>query len=213
MRALRLALTKGRIENDAIKLLESRGFDCLPLTDKGRKLIVPLGDSLDVVFAKAVDVLTYVKAGVCDMGIVGKDTIMETGGAFLEVTDLGFGKCKMCVAAPVGAELYTGFSRPKIATKFPHIAADYFAGKQMDVEIIQIDSSVELAPILGLAHAIVDIVQTGDTLRENGLEVVDEFADISTRFIVNMASFKMRTREISELIEAISAKEGGVMAC
>lgn len=213
MQKLRLALTKGRIEKDAIALLESRGFDCTPLRDKGRKLIVPLGDNLDVVFAKAADVLTYVKAGVCDIGIVGKDTIMETGGAFLEVADLGFGQCKMCVAAQKGAELYTGFSRPRIATKFTNIAADYFAGKQMDVEIIQIDSSVELAPLLGLAHAIVDIVQTGDTLRENGLEVVDEFAYISTRLIVNMASFKMRTQEISAIIEAISAKEGGVMAC
>lgn len=213
MRPLRLALTKGRIESDAIRLLESRGVDCSPLRDKGRKLIVPLRANLDVVFAKAADVLTYVQNGVCDIGIVGKDTIMETGGSFLEVSDLGFGVCKMCLAAPVGAELYSGFSRLRVATKFVNIASDYFTKKQIDAEIIEIDSSVELAPLLGLAHAIVDIVQTGDTLRENGLEVVEDIAHISTRLIVNMASFKMRTAEIGGFIEQISPNNGGVLGC
>ena len=201
MRPLRIALTKGRLERDTVALLEKIGCDCSAVHDKGRRLILPVdGGKYEVVLAKAADVITYVEHGVCDLGVVGKDTIMEHGGSFYEVLDLGFGKCRFALAGPKNSNFFEGYSSRTIASKYPNVAAEYFAGKAMDVRIIKIEGSVELAPLLGLADAIVDIVETGTTLKENGLEVIDTVCKISARLIVNAASMKLRKDEIEALV-------------
>jgi len=201
---LRIALTKGRLEKDTIGLLEKIGFDCTAVREKGRKLILPVPDgNIEVVLAKAADVITYVEHGVCDMGVVGKDTIMEMGGQFFELVDIGFGRCKFAVAAKKGCAFYGGYDVKTIATKYPKVARTFFESKGMDVEIVKIEGSVELAPLLELSDAIVDIVETGSTLRENGLEVIEDIAPISARLIVNMVSMKLRQEEIESFIKLI----------
>ena len=200
MKPLRIALTKGRLEKDTVALLERIGYDCEAVHNKGRKLILPVGDRLEVVLAKAADVITYVEHGVCDLGVVGKDTIMENGTSFYEVLDLGFGRCKFALAAPKGSDFFGGYASRTIATKYPNVARNYFESKAMDIRFIKIEGSVELAPLLGLSDAIVDIVETGTTLKENGLEVVETICDISARLIVNTASLKLRKAEIEELV-------------
>ena len=164
---LRIALTKGRLEKDTVSLLEKIGFDCTALHEKGRKLILPIPDAnLEVVLAKAADVITYVEHGVCDMGVVGKDTIMEMKGKFFELVDLGFGKCKFALATKKGSSFYGGYDVKTIATKYPNVSRAFFESKGMDVEIVKIEGSVELAPLLELSDGIVDIVETGTTLRK-----------------------------------------------
>lgn len=200
MKPLRIALTKGRLEKDTVALFETIGFDCEAVKNKGRKLILPVGEHLEVVLAKAADVITYVEHGVCDLGVVGKDTIMEYGTSFYEVLDLGFGRCRFALAAPKGSDFFSGYASKTIATKYPNVARNYFESKAMDIRFIKIEGSVELAPLLGLSDAIVDIVETGSTLRENGLEVVETVCDISARLIVNTASLKLRKAEIEELV-------------
>lgn len=201
---LRMALTKGRLEKDTVGLLESLGFDCTAVREKGRRLILPIPDAnLEVVLAKANDVITYVEHGVCDMGVVGKDTIIEMQGKFFELVDLGFGKCKFALAAKKGTDFYSGFGVKCIATKYPNVARHFFESKGMDVDIVKIEGSVELAPLLGLADGIVDIVETGVTLRENGLEVVEDVVPISARLIANTVSLKLRQTEIEALIQQI----------
>lgn len=202
-RKLRIALTKGRLEKDTVALLEKIGYDCSAVRDKGRKLILPVGDTIEVVLAKAADVITYVEHGVCDMGVVGKDTIMEMSGKFFEIADLGFGRCKFALAGKKGEDFYQGYNVKTIATKYPNVSRSFFEKKGMDVEIVKIEGSVELAPLLELADAIVDIVETGTTLRENGLEVYEDVAPVSARLIVNTVSLKIRQREIEELIKKI----------
>ena len=204
-RKLRIALTKGRLEKDTIGLLEKMGYDCTAVREKGRKLILPVGDSIEVVLAKAADVITYVEHGVCDMGVVGKDTIMEMNGKFFEVVDLGFGRCKFALAGKKGDNFYQGYNVKTIATKYPNVSRSFFEKKGMDVEIVKIEGSVELAPLLNLSDAIVDIVETGTTLKENGLEVFEDVCPISARLIVNMVSRKIRQHEIEELIKNIEA--------
>lgn len=201
---LRIALTKGRLEKDTIGLFEKIGFDCTALREKGRKLILPVPDAnAEAVLAKANDVITYVEHGVCDIGIVGKDTIVEMGGKFFELVDLGFGKCQFALAVKKGSDFYSGFGVKTVATKYPNIARNYFESKGMDVEIVKIEGSVELAPLLDLADGIVDIVETGATLRENGLEVAEYIMPVSARVIVNTVSLKMRQKEIENLIKLI----------
>ena len=202
-RPLRIALTKGRLEKDTIALLEKIGYDCTAVREKGRKLILPVGDSIEVVLAKAADVITYVEHGVCDMGVVGKDTIMEMNGKFFELVDLGFGRCKFALAGKKGDNFYQGYNIKTIATKYPNVSRSFFEKKGMDVDIVKIEGSVELAPLLNLSDAIVDIVETGTTLKENGLEVFEDIAPISARLIVNMVSLKLRQQEIEQLIKLI----------
>ena len=206
-RPIRMALTKGRLEKDTVGLLESLGFDCTAVREKGRKLILPVPDgNLEVVLAKANDVITYVEHGVCDLGVVGKDTIMEMRGKFFEMVDLGFGRCKFALAAKKGTDFYSGYGIKTIATKYPNVACTFFEKKGMDTEIIKIEGSVELAPLLELADGIVDIVETGTTLKENGLEVIEYVAPVSARLIANTVSLKMRQAEIEKLIKMIEEK-------
>lgn len=207
---LRIALTKGRLENDALELFRAMGLVDQPLLEKGRKLLLTLpGGEIDIVFAKAADVITYVEHGACDLGIVGMDTIMESEGTFYEVLNLGFGQCKFVLAGPKNAEQDHGFNIKRVASKYPKVAGDYFEELGMDVEIIKIEGSVELAPILTLADAIVDIMETGSTLKANGLSVIQEIQDLSARLIVNEASMKFKKKEIDGLILGIE-KELGV---
>ena len=175
------------------------GLDTTELENKGRRLILPVGD-FEAVLSKAPDVITYVEHGVCDIGVVGKDTIVEHGNSFYEVIDLNIGKCRFALACPKGTDFFSGYRRKVVASKYPKVAKAYFQSKGMDVDIIKIEGSVELAPLLGLADGIVDIVETGSTLKENGLEVVDTIMPISARVIVNMASMKLRKKEIEEFL-------------
>ncbi|MCR4925626.1 MAG: ATP phosphoribosyltransferase [Clostridiales bacterium] len=207
MRPIRIALTKGRLEKKSVELFTQMGLDCSALIDKGRRLVLPVGD-YEVVLAKAADVITYVEHGVCDIGIVGKDTIVEHSSDFYEVTDLGIGKCDFALAGPKGKDFFAGYNVKRIATKYPTVARNYFEGKDMDIRIIKIEGSVELAPLLDLADAIVDIVETGTTLKENGLEVIEKIMPISARVIVNMASMKLRKEEIEKFLNDVEvAKE------
>lgn len=204
MKNLRIALTKGRLEKDAVKIFEAIGLNCCELKGNSRKLIFHDDEyNIDFVLAKAPDVVTYVEHGAADIGIVGKDTLMEYGKRFYEVVDLNIGKCKFIVASVPDIDLYGGYNHKKIATKYPNVAKSYFGKKGMDVEIIKIEGSVELAPIVGLADAIVDIMETGTTLKENGLIVLDEVCDISARMIVNVASMKLKQEQIETLIDKV----------
>lgn len=201
---MQIALTKGRLQDKSVELFEKSGIDCAPIRDPGRRLIHPLPDyPMDAFLAKAPDVITYVEHGVCDLGIVGKDTILEKGHSFYEVLDLGFGRCKFALAAPKGTDLYSGYHTRMIASKYPNVTRAFFDKKGMDVNIIKIEGSVELAPIVGLADAIVDIVETGATLKANGLEVIEDVAPISARLIVNTASMKLYQKEINEFLERL----------
>ena len=183
---VRIALTKGRIESKAVDILENIGYDVSELRNKGRKLILSIpNENIEVVLAKAADVITYVEHGVCDLGIVGRDTIMEHGGKFYEIADLNFGICKF------------------VATKYPNVTRGYFEGLGIDVDIVKIEGSVELAPLVGLSDGIVDIVETGTTLKENGLEVCQDVAYISARLIVNTVSLKLKQERILDIVDLI----------
>ncbi len=207
---LRIALTKGRLEKDTVKLMESLGYDCTELHEKGRRLILYVPDAnLEVVLAKAADVITYVEHGVCDMGVVGKDTLMEMSGKLFEMVDLGFGRCRFALATKKDYPFYDGFGVKTIASKYPNVTRNFFEGKNMDVDIVKIEGSVELAPLLELADGIVDIVETGTTLKENGLEVVEDIAQISARLIVNTVSLKMRQQEIESFVKKVEEKING----
>lgn len=203
MRKLRIALTKGRLEKRTVDLFQKMGLDCSELINKGRRLILPVGDKYEAVLAKAADVITYVEHGVCDIGVVGKDTIVENGKSFYEVCDLELGKCNFCLAGKAGGDFYSGYNVKRIATKYPNVTKAFFEGKGMDVKIIKIEGSVELAPLLDLSDAIVDIVETGTTLKENGLEVYEKIMPISARVIVNTASMKLRRAEIDAFLQDI----------
>ena len=203
---LRIALTKGRLLDQSVALFTAMGLDCTPIEHPGRRLVHAIPNyPLDAVLAKAPDVITYVEHGVCDLGIVGKDTILEKGGSFYEVLDLGFGKCRFALAVPQGSDFYGTYKTRRVASKYPAVTRRFFAGKGMDVDIIKIEGSVELAPILGLADAIVDIVETGATLKANGLIPVEEVAPVSARLIVNTASMKLYKDQIEDFITRCQA--------
>ncbi len=201
---VRIALTKGRLENKTVDLLDKIGYDVTQLREKGRRLILSIPDeNIEVVLAKAADVITYVEHGVCDIGVVGKDTIMEHGGKFFEITDLGFGRCKFALAGKKGEDFYSGYGVKTVATKYPNVTRGFFEAKGMDVDIVKIEGSVELAPLISLADGIVDIVETGTTLKENGLEVFEDVAPISARLIVNTVSMKLKQERILEIVKQI----------
>ena len=205
---LRLALTKGRLEKKTHALLSSAGVDMSELENKGRRLIIPLaGANIEIMLAQAPDVITYVEHGVCELGIVGKDTIMEHATTFYEILDLGFGACRFALAGKKDTDFYSGYGKKVIATKYPNIAKEFFASKGIDIEIIKIEGSVELAPILGLSDAIIDIVETGETLKENGLVIIEEFAPISARLIVNQAAMKMKKNQIDDFVKLIGQRD------
>jgi len=204
IKPLKIALTKGRIENSAIDMFQTAGINCSEIKDKGRRLIFDNSEeNMQIVLAKAADVLTYVEHGTVDIGIVGKDTLLEENKNVYEVLDLKFGRCNFALAGLKGNKFDCGYNRKKIATKYPNVARNFFRQRGQDVEIIKIEGSVEIAPILGLTDAIIDIVESGNTLKENGLEVIENICSISARLIVNVASMKMKSIEIKKLIERL----------
>lgn len=204
---LRIAITKGRLLDKSMDLFDRMGMDTTPVRNPGRRLIHQIPNyPLDAVLSKAPDVITYVEQGVCDLGIVGKDTILEKGGSFYEVLDLGFGKCRFALAVKEGTDFYHTYKTRRIASKYPAVAKRFFAAKGLDVDIIKIEGSVELAPILGLTDAIVDIVETGATLKANGLVPIETVADVSARLIVNTASMKLYKTQILDFIGKCEAE-------
>lgn len=205
MRYLTIALTKGRLAYTTLELLEKVGITCDEMKDKSSRKLIFTNEELGVRFflAKANDVPTYVEYGAADIGICGKDTILEEGRKLYEVMDLGFGRCRMCVCGPESArERLKHHELIRVATKYPGIAKDYFYNKKhQTVEIIKLNGSIELAPLVGLSEVIVDIVETGFTLRENGLEVLEEICDLSARVIINQVSMKRENGRIAKLIK------------
>jgi ATP phosphoribosyltransferase len=204
LRYLTFALAKGRLADKTMELLESIGFSCDEMKEKSRKLIFTNEDlKLKFFLAKASDVPTYVEYGAADIGVVGKDTLLEEKRNLYEVLNLGIGNCRMVVAGPEEMKETLKFGQNfRVATKYPNIAKEYFHfNKKQNVEIIKLNGSVELAPIVGLSEVIVDIVETGSTLRENGLVVLEEICPISARMVVNRVSMKIEYERITNLIE------------
>ena len=208
MRYLTFALAKGRLAKKTLALLEQIGITCEEMKDPDTRKLIFINEELKMKFflSKATDVPTYVEYGAADIGVVGKDTILEEGRNLYEVMDLGFGKCRMCVCGPASArELLKKNEIIRVASKYPVIAKDYFNNrKHQTVEIIKLNGSVELAPIVGLSEVIVDIVETGSTLRENGLEVLEEVCPLSARMVVNQVSLKMENERIPKLLEDLN---------
>ena len=204
MRYLTFALGKGRLAKQTLELFEKIGITCEEMKDKDSRKLIFTNEELKLRFflAKGPDVPTYVEYGAADIGIVGEDTILEEGRNLYEVMDLGFGKCKMCVCGPESArEKLQHGELIRVASKYPSIAKDYFYNKKFQtVEIIKLNGSVELAPIVGLSEVIVDIVETGSTLKANGLTVLEEICDLSARMVVNQVSLKMEQERIRKLI-------------
>ena len=204
MRYLTFALGKGRLANKTLEMFEKIGITCEEMKDKDTRKLIFVNEDLKLRFflSKGPDVPTYVEYGAADIGIVGRDTIIEEARNIYEVLDLGFGKCRMCVCGPESArDLLQHLEQIRVATKYPKIAKDYFYNKKhQTVEIIKLNGSIELAPIVGLADVIVDIVETGSTLRENGLTVLEEVCPLSARMVVNPVSMKMEQERIGKLI-------------
>ena len=207
MRYITIALAKGRLAKKALEIFEHVGITCEEMKDeKTRKLIFTNEDlKLRFFLAKPSDVPTYVEYGAADIGIVGKDTILEEGRSLYEVCDLKTGKCKMCVCGPKEAkDKLMHHELIRVASKYPNIAKDYFYNKKhQTVEFIKLNGSIELAPIVGLSEVIVDIVETGTTLRENGLTVLEEVCPLSARMVVNRVSMRMENERITTLIRQL----------
>lgn len=201
---LKVAITKGRIENKFCELLKNADYDIEPIINKDRKLMIKTKDDLEIVFAKPNDVLNFVNQGVTDIGIVGKDTLLECNESnYYELLDLQTGKCKFCLASYSSYKTEKFERVKKIATKYPEIAKRFFESKNENIEIIKLDGSVELGPVVGMTDAIVDIVETGNTLKANGLEVIEEICDISTRVIANRKSVREKTNEVFNIIDRL----------
>ena len=212
MRYLTFALAKGRMAKKTMELFEKIGLSCEEMKDEHTRKLIFVNEELNMRFflAKANDVPTYVEYGAADIGIVGKDTILEEGRRLYEVLDLGIGKCRMCVCGPEEArEKLLHHELIRVATKYPNIAKDYFYNKKhQTVEIIKLNGSIELAAIVVLSDVIVDIVETGSTLRENGLTVLEEIVDLSARMVVNQVSMKIERDRISRIISDMKALVG-----
>lgn len=209
-RYLTFALGKGRLANRTLELFEEIGITCEEMKDKSSRKLIFVNEELKLRFflAKGPDVPTYVELGAADIGVVGKDTIVEENRNVHEVLDLGFGKCRMCVCGPESAkELLQHHERIRVASKYPNMAKDYFYNKKhQTVDIIKLNGSVELGPLVELSDVIVDIVETGSTLRENGLEVLEEICPLSARMIVNPVSMQMQTERIKDLVMRVRQK-------
>lgn len=208
---INVALPKGRLGETAYETLAAAGYDCPSILEKNRKLTFEnLEKGVRYFWVKPSDVSIYVERGAADVGIAGRDILLEYRPDVYELLDLGMGRCRMCVAGP--EDFYDDPNKTlRVATKFPHIAGEYYESRSRDIDVIRLNGSIELAPILGLSDVIVDIVETGTTLRENGLRVVTEFMPISARFIANKASYQFKHREMDEMLEklraALAAKE------
>ena len=201
---LKVALTKGRIEKEVTTMLEKLGYDVTSMINKNRELQINVEDKMKIIFAKSNDVVTFIEHGIVDIGIVGSDTLLENSFKnYYELLDLEIGKCSFAVCSYPEYKNIKLNRRKRIATKYPNVAKTYFESKDEDVEIIKLEGSVELGPVVGLTDAIVDIVETGATLKANGLEVIEKITDVSTRLICNKTKFKYKKEEILNLIDLI----------
>lgn len=220
-RYLTFALAKGRLANQTLELFEEMGIACEEMRDKNTRKLIFVNEEWKLKFflAKGPDVPTYVEYGAADIGVAGRDTVLEENRNVYEVLDLGFGKCRMCVCGPEAAgDLLLHHERIRVASKYPNIARDYFYNKKhQTVDIIKLNGSVELGPLVGLSDVIVDIVETGSTLRENGLDVLEEVCGLSARMIVNPVAMQMERERIQELVlglrEKLSRQAARAEAC
>ena len=201
---IKIAITKGRIEKQVCRLLEKQGFDMDPIFNKNREHLIETKDGIQMIFAKSNDVLTFLEHGIADVGFVGKDTLMESDyHDYYEMLDLEIGRCFFALCAYPSYKTKSFNRRKRIASKYTKTAKEYFAKRKEDVEVIKLEGSVELGPVVGLSDAIVDIVETGNTLKANGLEVIDKIEEISTRMIVNKVALKYKKKEVLDLIKAL----------
>jgi ATP phosphoribosyltransferase regulatory subunit len=208
VRPLRFALAQGLLLNDALTALRAIGLDVSGITPGGRRLVVD-GGEVEFVLARPSDIATYVERGAADLAIVGKDVLLETGARVIELVELGFGACRFVVAAPRGAverslDEYRHLGTLDVATKYPNVAERHFRARGIAVEIVKVSGSAEVAPLVGLADWIVDLVATGSTLRANGLAVVEEIASSTARLVANPAAYHLRRREIAPLVERLT---------
>jgi ATP phosphoribosyltransferase len=200
---LKVAMPKGRINKPAIKLLQAAGYAIPDDLDDSRKLIINVPEArLEFIMAKPVDVATYVEYGVADIGIVGKDVLMEENRDVYELLDLGIARCRMSV---IGLPDWTALLNPRVATKYPNVASQYFRERGQQVEVIKLNGSIELAPLIGLADRIVDMVETGQTLQENGLVEMEQIFAITSRLIANRVSYRMKNDVIQQLCDRLQA--------
>ena len=203
-RFLRIALAKGRIALQAVELFESIGINCSPVREGTRRLIIrDPGSMVEFILVKPKDVAKYVELGAVDMGVVGKDMLLEQQPDLYEVLDLGIGKCRMVVAGPEKPRVFLNRAVKVVATKYPVTAQNYFREKRESIQVVNLDGSVELAPLVGLSNVIVDLVETGRTLEENGLVILDEICPISARLVVNKVSLKMENERINKVLKAL----------
>lgn len=203
-RFLRIALAKGRIALQAVELFESIGINCSPVREGTRRLIIrDPGSMVEFILVKPKDVAKYVELGAVDMGVVGKDMLLEQQPDLYEVLDLGIGKCRMVVAGPEKPQVFLNRAVKVVATKYPVTAQNYFREKRESIQVVNLDGSVELAPLVGLSNVIVDLVETGRTLEENGLVILDEICPISARLVVNKVSLKMENERINKVLKAL----------
>jgi ATP phosphoribosyltransferase len=200
-----IALPKGRLGDQVCKLFIACDYDCSVQADDRRLVVMDAAERVRYLLVKPSDVAIYVERGAADVGICGKDTLLEGENDVYELMDLGFGKCRMCVAAPVGFR--EDLTAPlRVATKYPAIAKAFYAAKSREIDIIKLNGSIELAPILGLSDVIVDLVETGTTLKQNHLEILETVLPVSARLIANKAAMKFKTAEIQRLTDALKAK-------
>ena len=203
-----IALAKGRLAEEALKLLEGMGIDCSEPRHPGRQLVLwDRASNTRFILVKPSDVPVYVDHGVADLGVVGKDTLLEAGRPLYEVLDLGFGGCRLCIAGYAdGSNASATRATFRVATKYPNVARDYYAAKGQTIEVIELHGSVELGPVIGLSDVILDIVESGSTLRANGLAVLEEVCDVSARLVVNRVSLKTKRQRIRRIIEGMEAQ-------
>ncbi len=207
MDALTIALAKGRLAEEAFALLEGLGIDCSEPRDPGRQLVLwDRASNIRFILVKPSDVPTYVDHGVADIGVVGKDTLLESGRPLYEVLDLGVGKCRLCIAGYAGAPREATRATFRVATKYPNTARSWYDGKGQTIEIIELHGSVELGPVIGLSDVILDVVESGKTLQANGLSVLEEVCEVSARLVVNRVSMKTKRERIRWLIDGMAAQ-------
>ena len=200
---INVALPKGRLGDTVYEMFEKAGFECPSIKEKNRKLVFENPDAgVRYFWVKPSDVAIYVERGAADIGVVGRDILMEDKTNVYELLDLGVGKCRMAVAGPKGFA-YDRDNELRVATKFVNVAREFYAASGTDIDIIRLNGSIELAPILGLSDVIVDLVETGTTLRENNLQIIEEIAQISARLIANKASFKFKTKQIEHIMQKL----------
>lgn len=202
---INIALPKGRLGDKVYSIFEELGYGCPEIREQNRRLIFENAENrVRYFWAKPSDVAIYVERGAADVGVVGKDILLEYDPDVYELLDLGIGKCRMAVAGKRDVRISTRKTL-KVATKFPHIASEFYASRSVDIDVIKLNGSIEIAPVLGMSDVIVDIVETGKTLEENGLEVIDEIVPISARFVVNKSSYKFKTEAIEQMRSRIAA--------